>query len=61
MLSYQLLTYTQILILARCVFVGQIAICRTKTLAPKGVSITPKSRLKNSEIDEKKEYRQARW
>lgn len=38
MLSYQLLTYIQILILARCVFVPQIAICRTKTLAPIGVS-----------------------
>lgn len=43
MLSYQLLTYTQILILARCVFVPQIVICRTKILALKGVSITPKS------------------
>lgn len=47
MLSHQLLTYTQILILARCVFVPQIAICRTKTLAPEeGDSITSEVGIK---------------
>ena len=33
---------TSFLILARCVFVPQIAICTTKALTPKGDKITPK-------------------
>ena len=50
MLSHQLLTYTQILILARCVFVRQTPFLPTKTLASVRGDREPPVRLRTSEV-----------